>query len=77
MLFDIAIFFLYCIKISIMSRPDISSYLAHFTSNKFPKGYKDIHNPTNPYMRVPAIKRLENILRDKKILASNPLAELN
>lgn len=53
-----------------MSRPDISSYLAHFTSNKFPKGYKDIHNPTNPYMRVPAIKRLENILKDKKILAS-------
>lgn len=53
-----------------MSRPDVSFYLAHFTSNKFPKGYKNDGNPTNEYMRTPAIKRLENILREKKIIAS-------
>lgn len=53
-----------------MSRPDVSFYLAHFTSNKYPKGYKDKDNPTNAYMRISAIKRLENILRDKKVIAS-------
>ena len=32
-----------------MSRPDVSFYLAHFTSTKFPTGYKDVDNPTNIY----------------------------
>ena len=27
-----------------MNRPDISQFLAHFTSNKFPKGFKDPDN---------------------------------
>lgn len=35
-----------------MSRPDVSFYLAHFTSTKFPKGYKDVDNPTNIYISI-------------------------
>lgn len=50
-----------------MSRPDISIYLAHFTSHKFPKGRNNKENPTNEFMYTPPIKRLENILREKTI----------
>ncbi len=53
-----------------MSRPDISIYLAHFTSHKFPKGRNNKENPTNEFMYTPPIKRLENILREKTIRAS-------
>lgn len=53
-----------------MNRPDLSDYLAHFTSNKWPKAHKDANNPTNVYKRKSALDRLLNILRTKKILAS-------
>ena len=44
-----------------MNRPDISQFLAHFTSNKFPKGFKDPDSPE---------KRLISILEGRKIIAS-------
>ena len=53
-----------------MNRPDASPYLAHFTSNKFPKGFKSKDNPTNDFKFVSAEKRLTSILQTKKILAS-------
>ena len=53
-----------------MSRPDVSFYLAHFTSTKFPKGYKDVDNPTNIYKHQTAISRLESILRNRTVYAS-------
>lgn len=53
-----------------MNRPDISLFLAHFTSNKFPKGHKDADNPTNAYKYFNAEKRLINILKEKRIFAS-------
>lgn len=53
-----------------MNRPDISHYLAHFTSSKFPKGYKDATNPTNQFMRYGAEKRLINMLNERTIYAS-------
>lgn len=53
-----------------MNRPDVSPYLAHFTSNKFPKGFKSNDNPTNEYKYVTAEKRLINILDLKKVYAS-------
>lgn len=53
-----------------MSRPDLSFYLAHFTSSKFPKGHKDDENPTNQFKYQSPLKRLENILYEKKIYAS-------
>lgn len=48
-----------------MSRPDVSFYLAHFTSSKYPKGYKNENNPTNEYKYLSPLKRLENILQQK------------
>lgn len=53
-----------------MNRPDVSPYLAHFTSNKFPKGFKSNDNPTNEYKYVTAEKRLINILEIRKVYAS-------
>lgn len=53
-----------------MSRPDVSFFLAHFTSSKYPKGYKNKENPTNEFMYQPPLKRLENILSQRKIYAS-------
>jgi hypothetical protein len=53
-----------------MSRPDVSFYLAHFTSSKYPKGYMSDNNPTNEYKYLSPLKRLENILQEKKIKAS-------
>ena len=53
-----------------MNRPDISQFLAHFTSNKFPKGFKDPDNPTNSYKYVSPEKRLISILEGRKIIAS-------
>ncbi len=57
-------------KTNIMSRPDISKYLAHFTSNKFPRKYKSETNPTNVYKYYSPIKRLENILTERRIVSS-------
>lgn len=54
----------------LMNRPDVSPYLAHFTSNEFPKGHKSKDNPTNQYKHVSAEKRLINILHERKIVAS-------
>ena len=53
-----------------MNRPDVSPYLAHFTSQKFPKGYKNKENPTNKFMYSTPEKRLISILTGKKIFAS-------
>ena len=53
-----------------MNRPDVSPYLAHFTSQKFPKGYKSKDNPTNQFMYSTPEKRLISILTGKRILAS-------
>lgn len=53
-----------------MNRPDISPYLAHFTSNRHPKGVKDPANPTNQFKYVNAEKRLINILSTRTIFAS-------
>lgn len=53
-----------------MSRPDVSPYLAHFTSRKYPKGYNNPDNPTNAFMYSSAEMRLISILEGKKILAS-------
>lgn len=53
-----------------MNRPDISPYLAHFTSSKYPKGFKSDDNPTNSFKYFSAEKRLISILNGKKILAS-------
>ena len=57
-------------KFSIMSRPDISNYLAHFTSYKFPRTHKSETNPTNAYKHYSPLKRLENILTERKIISS-------
>lgn len=51
-------------------RPDISKYVAHFTSSKWPKGYKDESNPTNIYKAKNAYSRLISILENKTIFAS-------
>ena len=53
-----------------ITRPDSSAFLAHFTSRKYPKGFKDPSNPTNKFMYQPASKRFENILKEKRIYAS-------
>lgn len=53
-----------------MNKPDVSPYLAHFTSQKFPKGYKSNNNPTNQFKYMSAEKRLISILQGKKILSS-------
>lgn len=53
-----------------MNKPDVSPYLAHFTSQKFPKGYKSNNNPTNLFKYMSAEKRLISILQGKKILSS-------
>jgi hypothetical protein len=53
-----------------MNRPDVSFYLAHFTSGRQPVGNKDESNPAHEFSRTTPIKRLENILRMKTILAT-------
>lgn len=53
-----------------MQRPDLSNYLAHFTSSRWPKAHKDANNPTNDYKFKSALDRLKNILATRKILAS-------
>lgn len=53
-----------------MNRPDISPYLAHFTSSKYPKGFRNEENPTNAFMYLSPEKRLISILQSKRVLAS-------
>lgn len=53
-----------------MNRPDVSPFLAHFTSQKYPKGYLNKDNPTNQYKFYSSEKRLINILESKTIIAS-------
>lgn len=55
---------------NLTSRPDFSSYLAHFTSNKQPVGKNDPNNPVIIKAKGFALTRLINILKEKKIVAS-------
>jgi hypothetical protein len=52
------------------NRPDVSFFLAHFTSGRPPVAKSDKTNPTLEFANVTAIKRLENILKTKTIKAS-------
>jgi len=52
------------------NRPDFSSYLAHFTSDREPLGLKDANNPANGFARLIAGQRLGSILRSQVIRAS-------
>lgn len=52
------------------SRPDLSNYLAHFTSGRPPVGSSDATNPAKPFTKMAAFDRLVKILTEKKILAS-------
>lgn len=53
-----------------MSRPDVSFYLAHFTSPNMPKGCKEKDNPTNKFKGLLPLDRLVGILNEKRIYAS-------
>ncbi|KGN87017.1 abortive infection system antitoxin AbiGi family protein [Porphyromonas gulae] len=52
------------------NRPDISNFLAHFTSDGKPKGGEDDKNPAKSLTSMPAKERLISILIEKKIRAS-------
>ncbi|WP_199901446.1 abortive infection system antitoxin AbiGi family protein [Neisseria animaloris] len=53
----------------IRNRPDFSNYLAHFTTDRKPCSQAK-NNATAHVIKMSAQKRLVNILRSKKILAS-------
>lgn len=52
------------------NRPDFSNYLVHFTTDRPPYS-NSCENSTNVYSEMSAKDRLTNILREKKIVASN------
>lgn len=52
------------------NRPDISIYLAHFTSNGEPKGGLDEKNPAKEFSSMSAKDSLISILTEKKIRAT-------
>ena len=52
------------------NRPDISIYLAHFTSNGEPKGGLDEKNPAKEFSLMSAKDRLISILTEKNIRAT-------
>lgn len=54
-----------------MNRPDFSNFLAHFTTSRYPTAKNDPTNPTARFKYLKANKRLENILTERKILASS------
>ena len=53
------------------NRPDLSEYVAHFTSDRPPLANEDGDNPTAKFGATPAVECLVSILESKKILASN------
>ena len=55
---------------STLNRPDLSDFLAHFTSNRQPVGKKDASNPVKEKAKGYALTRLISILNDKQIIAS-------
>ena len=55
----------------ISSRPDFSSYLAHFTRDGEPYGHKDDQNPTNEFSPMSAEDRLISILKSGTIKAGS------
>lgn len=52
------------------NRPDISIFLAHFTSDEKPKGGDIDKNPAKDFASMSAKERLISILQGKKIIAS-------
>ena len=55
---------------SAMVRPDISDYLAHFTTDRNPCMFSDKNNPINDVAGTSAYERLISILESKMIRAS-------
>jgi hypothetical protein len=52
------------------NRPDLSNYVAHFTTDRAPVASADKGNPTRVFASLNARDRLESILDGKKIVAS-------
>ena len=53
------------------NRPDLSNYVAHFTTDRPPVASSDGDNPGLAYTSMTARERLESILKGGKIMASN------
>ncbi len=53
------------------NRPDLSEFVAHFTTEGTPVARKDENNPGRAFEKLPAFDRLVSILKSRKIVASS------